>query len=227
MDYKIKLEALKRYNLAIADVEKLFTEEVIAATPDLTTELFDLIARNASRRHFFNSLRNGIVREMRKFAEAGYIRAKGVHLPIDSNILDKAIKTQIGYANRFESSGDELNPVRVGMYAREAEHIAQVVGMQQAMKERGAKLWRRVLHPELSKTGPCPQCAADANLVHPIDMPFFEFHPNGVCSAQSMAFETETGAIDMPIPEENPQGFLEHLKELFENIKSIVRRVRR
>lgn len=157
----------------------------------------------------------------------GYSEVGGAHLPMDTFILNKAAETQMFYANRFERSGDLLQPSRVGMYPREAAHIGFMTGVQQGMRERGAKFWRRILHPELSKTGPCPQCTADAELVHPIDMPFFEPHPLGVCGLQGVMFETANGGVEIPVPGESPQGFIEHVKQLFKNIQSRVRRIRR
>ena len=76
---------------------------------------------------------------------------------------------------------------RALMYA-DAAHIAYMLGVQQAMKSHGSTHWQRLLHPELSVTGPCSQCLADAAVVHPITEPFFEPHPAGVCGVQSLNF---------------------------------------
>lgn len=159
----------------------------------------------------------------------GYDEAGGVHLPMSTGILSGGRDNQVGYANRFEESGARLDPVRVGMYAREAAHIGFVIGQQQAMKERGAKSWRRVLHPELSKAGPCAQCTADAELTHSIDMPFFEFHPNGVCGMQSLLYSTGEGpGMELPLPySDTPHDFQDYVKSVFERIKSLVRRLRK
>jgi hypothetical protein len=96
------------------------------------------------------------------------------------------------YAKELESRVGDLEALararfRATQYAG-ALHTAFVLGAQMAMQIHGATHWRRILHPELSIAGPCAQCVADAVLVHPISEPFTEFHPNGVCSAQSVMF---------------------------------------
>ena len=53
---------------------------------------------------------------------------------------------------------------------------------------RGPGIGQRVLHPEASESGPCEECIADSAIVHPITEAFTEFHPHGVCSAQSILF---------------------------------------
>lgn len=163
---------------------------------------------------------------MLKSAIEGYKNLGGAHFPMNTDILKKSASSQIGYANRFEKSGSPLHEWRVAMYAREAHHLGMVIGQQQYFKEHGAKLWRRVLHPELSLTGPCPFCVADAELVHPIDMPFFD-HPNGVCTTQGIAFESDSGEIEIPVPGFNKQGFIDYVKNLFSNIVTRVRRLRK
>jgi len=104
-------------------------------------------------------------------------------------------------------------------------------GLQQAMRERGARAWKRVLHPELSETGPCTACIADSANIHPITVGFFEFHPHGVCSAQSIYFYTaeEGMPIEVPIPKRYvlPEVIRKLLERLGRLGKSIVRRIRR
>lgn len=80
----------------------------------------------------------------------------------------------------------DLRP-RALLYAG-AAHIAYMIGAQQAMKTHGAKSWQRILHPELSHAGPCAECVADAATIHDISEPFWEPHPSGVCSVQSLNF---------------------------------------
>jgi hypothetical protein len=142
--------------------------------------------------------------------------------------LALARDNQIGFANRFEESGDPVHPFRVGMYPREAAHIGYVIGQQQAMLERGAKRWRRVLHPELSKTGPCAQCTEDSHTTHPISEPFFEFHPNGVCGIHGVQYSGDIETIELPSPTRDlPTEFLDIVRKMFNNIKQIVRRIRK
>ena len=91
---------------------------------------------------------------------------------------------------------------RATLYAG-AERTAYVLGTQAAMKLHGARAWQRVLHPELSKVGPCANCTSDSAIAHPIDEPFTEFHPNGVCSAQSVMFHfADATPLEANIPTE-------------------------
>jgi hypothetical protein len=91
---------------------------------------------------------------------------------------------------------------RAMMYPEEGWRLAVVNGQREAMKERGAKRWRRILHPELSKDGPCAECTADAEITHDIEDDFVEFHPNGVCSQQFLEYTSGDNEmkIEMPVP---------------------------
>lgn len=214
-------QAIRHLELAIQ-----VTENAIQARFDLD-HLLEMVNQGVPRQIFFSELKNSIRKEMLNAAVNGYSVLGGAHSPFNADILNKAIDSQLFYANRYEQSGDKLESNRIGMYAEEAEHIGSVVGAQQYFKEYGAKQWQRRLHPELSKTGPCPQCTADAELAHSIDTPFFEFHPQGVCTAQGIAFQSDSGNIEIPVPGHNPHTFLDKIKELLGNVTSIIRRFRR
>jgi hypothetical protein len=173
-------------------------------------------------------LRAGVKEQILKSALEGYNLAGGAHLPLDTSLLVQAANKQLGFARKFEFSDAELDPVRASMYAREAAHIGHVAGEQQAMRERGARRWRRVLHPELSKTGPCEACTADAELTHPIDQVFWEPHPLGVCSVQGIVYDLGPDSFEMPVPgESKPAAWEGAVRKLFEKIKSVVRRIRK
>ena len=155
---------------------------------------------NPTRLEFFRELRNGIRQQLLDSALKGYADSGGVHLPLDTSLLNKVRDDQLGYATRFNTSGDTIaDPVRLGMYARQSARLGYITGQMQAMKERGAKYWRRVIHPELSKTGSCPICIADSKLVHPMDFMFTD-HPNGQCSVEALAYSIGGDEIEMPIP---------------------------
>jgi len=173
-------------------------------------------------------LRAGIKEQILNSALKGYTEAGGAHLPIDTDLLSQAAKKQLDFATRYNTSGDELMPVRSAMYAREAAHVGFVAGQQTAMRERGAKRWRRILHAELSKTGPCPECTADAELTHPIDEVFWEPHPGGYCGVQGVSYQMEGHEpIELPVPgEANPSSWEKAVKGLFERIQHVVRRIR-
>lgn len=87
---------------------------------------------------------------------------------------------------------DRLKARRRALLYAGVAPLAYQLGRQQAFKSQGATHWQRVLHPELSKSGPCLECQADAARMHPIAEPFFEYHPNGVCTPQSVSFHFGT-----------------------------------
>jgi len=89
---------------------------------------------------------------------------------------------------------------RAMMYPTEGFRLAVLNAQRQALHERGARKWRRMLHPELSEAGPCQQCMADAEVLHDIEDPFVEFHPNGVCSQQFLVYTMEGRDIEIPVP---------------------------
>lgn len=157
--------------------------------------------------------------------QSGYKSAGGVHA-YDTRLLDKAVQTQIDYANNYQNSGAIVD-TRTAMYPREAHHIGRMVGVQQALKEKGAKSWRRVLHPELSKTGPCAECTADALVTHDITEPWYEYHPLGRCGIQGVAFISDSGATEIPHQNETEHDYFAYVKRLLGKMVSVIRRFRR
>lgn len=142
-------------------------------------------------------LHNELRARMTRLFQDGFV-AWGGRGELTYDLLDSAqgLAFQQERLNKFanelrERAGDTDRLLRARtramMYAG-ALHTAYILGVQAAMQTRGALGWRRVLHPELSTSGPCNECMEDAKLVHSITEPFFEFHPNGVCSAQSIRF---------------------------------------
>lgn len=88
---------------------------------------------------------------------------------------------------------------RAALYAPGGHRRGYMMGIFQGVMERGATGWRRVLHPELSRTGPCDICIADSRLVHPITEEWFD-HARGVCSMQqNVYFYRQYGIIEIPI----------------------------
>jgi hypothetical protein len=113
----------------------------------------------------------------------------------DDTLLSGAIAFQVQHLlglkrdllanlNKAETIGTYAG--RVEQYAG-AVATAYVLGTQAAAKANGAKSWQRVLHPELSETGPCQGCISDSSKIHPISEPFTD-HPDGVCSMQSIMY---------------------------------------
>jgi len=97
------------------------------------------------------------------------------------------------------------------------------------MRERGANAWRRVLHPELSKSGPCPLCIEDSLVVHPITDPFLVLHPNEVCSKQELFIQyftqEQNPTVEVPVPTV-PSDWRKIVEEILGKTRSTIRRRR-
>ena len=87
---------------------------------------------------------------------------------------------------------------RAALYAPGGHKRGFMMGIFQGSLEKGATGWRRVLHPELSRTGPCDECIADSKLIHPITEEFFD-HSHGVCTAQNVYFYRQYGVVEIPM----------------------------
>jgi hypothetical protein len=187
---------------------------------------------------FISELKTINAEHMLKFAKDGY-NIGGGGFEVDPDWIRGAVNFVNGYADDFgdrlraaAEAGQNLDNFRwnVYLYPQEGRHLAYMWGVQQAMKERGARGWRRVLHPERSETGPCDACISDSQIVHPIDEGFFEFHPNGVCTAQGVAYYVHPTLpiAEIPIPTKVtlPKMIREIIKKLGKIGKSVVRRIR-
>ena len=178
---------------------------------------FDAMLQSSDRsvavQEFVQAVADANARYMREAAQEGYLAAGGAGgLDEDDRMLDSigvAIEWNDEYLERFGQEllgiedGAELEKQRqrASLYAQEGDKIGYMFGVFLAMAEYGARGWRRVLHPERSVTGPCEACIADSALIHPIEEPFFEFHPSGVCTPQSVYFyRTERPTEEIPIP---------------------------
>jgi hypothetical protein len=199
---------------------------------------FDRMVSGGQVDDFIAALKEINRQYMYDFAREGY-RSVGGAFDINEKWIDGAIQFVNSYADKFGQrleAAENLEDLRWNayLYPQEGRHLAFMYGVQQAMRERGAKAWQRILHPELSETGPCELCIADSLVVHPIEEPFFEPHPGGVCSAQGVAFYTaqEEPLIEVPIPEKifDAMHILSILRDLGramgQRIQQIVRRVR-
>lgn len=169
-----------------------------------------------------------------EFGRQGYLAAGGA-----GTVNPDWIKGASDFVNSFAgglqtdleaASNPESLYWRVYLYPQEVRHLSWMYGVQQAMKERGAKAWRRILHPELSETGPCEACVLDSAVVHPITLPFFEFHPNGVCSVQGVAYYTDVHMPILEVPIPGKVTLPERIREIVERLgkigKAIIRRIR-
>lgn len=91
---------------------------------------------------------------------------------------------------------------RIEMYQQEGFKHGYMWGNQDAMQNLGYIGWRRILHPELSQSGPCQDCVADSFIIHKITEDWFD-HPHGVCSIQSVLFyhnnpNVQTRLLEVP-----------------------------
>lgn len=146
-------------------------------------------------------------KELQEFARMGYRRAGGMHADVPQPWLDAAGGFVNSYASGFgdamaSGTGTMSYERRVLMYGENGYMMAIVHGIQAAMLERRATHWRRVLHPEASKAGPCALCIADSKVVHSVDEPFQILHPNDVCTLApiSLRFTGTGGSVEYGIP---------------------------
>lgn len=191
---------------------------------------------------FIDSLKAINAKWMMDFAADGYTSVGGA-FQVPAEWVNQAVAFVNSYADGFGNrlAGAIGDPEALAnmrwnayLYPQEGRHLAYMYGVQWGMREKGAAGWKRVLHPELSSTGPCKDCINDSRLVHPIEEGFFEFHVNGRCSAISVAFYTSPAEIpvEIPVPDRifDPGHILDFLKEIGKSISTrvqqIVRRVR-
>jgi len=136
----------------------------------------------------------------------GYRIAQGAE-EISQERINEAVKWNNDYLDNFISDLEanieddaqlEQWRSRAKLYAANGHKKGYMMGIFQAMIERGAKGWRRVLHPELSESGPCDVCIADSKLIHPITEEFTD-HVWGVCSQISLYFYREYGYVEVPM----------------------------
>jgi len=204
-------------------------------------DAFDILLNNPSAiDSFISDMARINAEHMMKFADDGYRVGGGMSISADPEWVRGAINYVNGYLEDFgerlragADAGRDLEDYRwnVYLYPQEGRHLAYMWGVQQAMKERGARGWRRVLHPERSEEGPCDACIADSMIIHLIDEGFFEFHPNGVCTAQGVAFYVTPTAPIMEIPIPTKVTLPEMIRKIIEKLgrigKRVIRRIRR
>ncbi|MCW7071876.1 MAG: hypothetical protein OCU12_06095 [Methanophagales archaeon] len=216
-----------------AEQERLF-EQYVAEVYDA----FNALVQSKDVDGFMSRLKSLNGTWMQQIGALGYKEAGGV-FEVDPGWIDGAVEFINSFAEGFAEAlrADIANDVdlehwrwRVYLYPQEGRNYAYMWGVQQSMKEHGARSWRRILHPELSKTGPCDACVADSKIVHPISEGFWEPHPGGFCTAEAVAFYTGPTEVpvEVPIPPKAtlPEQIMNILKRLGGNIIQIVRRIR-
>lgn len=72
---------------------------------------------------------------------------------------------------------------RIALYPKTGYLMAYYNGQIQAMKQRGARSWRRVVSEGERR---CPVCMADSSVAHPVDEPFTLMHPNENCGQSDL-----------------------------------------
>ena len=170
-----------------------------------------------------------------QFAKRGYAQAAGKFDAPDAMWVDQCSNFLNSYASGLQSAletyEDPANLYhRIYLWPQQARNLGYMYGVQWAMKEHGAKGWRRVLHPELSEEGPCAVCLADSVNMHPITEPFWD-HPNGVCSMFTIAYYTDATPFpfaEVPVPSTvtAPDIIRKIIEGLGKIGKAIVRRIR-
>ncbi len=211
--------------------EKLYAE-VYAAFREMMLASDRAAAINA----FIAKLREIDERQLTTIAQQAYTASGGIgEIPIEWAGL--AAQFVNSFASGFEQAllgalaqGEPLDKFlyRAMLYPQEGYKMAVINGQSYAMRERGARHWRRVLHPELTQGGPCELCVADSLILHAIEEPFIVLHPNEACSKQDLWIQYFTGgipSIEVPIPA-SPSGFDEYAKALGKLGKAQTRRKR-
>lgn len=206
--------------------------------------IYDALKVSGDVTNFVTSLKGANNFWIGRFATRGYQEAAGVGTG-DLGAANRAAEFINSFADKFgqdiSASPDLDFRWRSLMYPSEGHRLGYVLGQQEAMREHGARAWRRILHPELSKSGPCMLCIADSALIHPIDEDFVLLHPGDVCSvAETIAYfpvppeAIAPGAepeVEFPVPERPTitsiiQMLKDSLRGMGRNIKHIVRRIR-
>lgn len=153
------------------------------------------------------ALKAAIAKYMIQAGALGYKTVGGTE-KLDREWMRRGVRFMQSYVDAFEQDWDSMTPARkqwrLGLYAQEGMRIGYAMGAQQAVEEvYQAAFWQRVLRE--SKSGPCIQCQEDSAHLHSIKEPFWEFHPNGMCGVQALAFfkiDMQTPAlveVDIPI----------------------------
>jgi len=192
---------------------------------------------------FIFSLKKENAKWIAVFVEMGYRASGGSHDGTLKNAIDYTETFINGFADGFLQDlldgnvTDDRGTWRAFLYASEGSRMAYMLGQQQAMRERGAKSWRRILHPESSESGPCELCIADSMLIHSITEAFVALHPNEQCTFQTVDYYPEEQGqvnpelpfkVTMPVPNRFPT-FISDIKKAVEalgdKVRSIVRRI--
>lgn len=125
--------------------------------------------------------------ELVEFARMGYRLSRGMLEDVPEPYKSYTYNFVNSFADAFgadmKAGGGRMDYRRRTMlYGDEGYRSAFLNGVQAAMAERGATHWRRMLHPELSVSGPCYLCRTDSEVLHKIGEPFQSLHPHEVCS---------------------------------------------
>jgi len=144
---------------------------------------------------FASELESALRAQMGTAYAEGY-RTQGGFGDLDMTLLAGAVAFQIEHLQNFKHDLLSMlkQPERLGAQKHRAQQYAgalvtaYVLGTQQAARMNGARGWQRILHPELSKSGPCADCIADSAKLHDISEAWFDFHPSEKCSMQSVLY---------------------------------------
>jgi hypothetical protein len=193
-----------------------------------------MLGGEATVEQFISGLAKNVESYVGKFGAMGYAETGG-QFTVDPNWMQRCVdflnSFTGGLAEAIEASADPASLYwRIYLWPQQIRNLGYMYGVQWAMREYGARGWRRVLHPELSETGPCQICLNDSVIMHSIDEPFWD-HPNGVCSMFTIAFYADDQALpfaEVPIPKKVtlPDKIREIVEGLGKIGKAIIRRIR-
>lgn len=159
---------------------------------------------------FVRDLKAINARWIKRFAQQGYQDAGGTLNA--KQAAESATRFINSYADGFGDylRSDGFSPDRgrwrAFLYPNEGHKLGFILGQQHAMRERGARAWRRRLHPELSETGPCAACIEDSHKIHSMDEEFIALHVNEMC-------DVVTTLIYYPV---GPEGLTPELRPIQE-----------
>jgi hypothetical protein len=163
------------------------------------------------REEFIAALKRINAEWLPDIADESYHLSGGAH-HLEDGVANLAPEFINGYADKFlddlKASEDMQSfEVRAMMYPQEGFKLAVANGQRQAMRERGARKWRRVLGE--SKNGPCNACVADSKVTHDIDEPFFEYHPSGQCSQMFLHYTmSDNDSMELPVPSDRDTEYI-------------------
>ena len=155
-----------------------------------------------SEASFVDQLKATNLYTLRAVTDQSY-RATGGAFDLPAAWLDAAARFVNSFADHFGEDLEGLDSdkvrARARLYPQEGYKMAKLNGQAAAMRDLGATHWQRAHYDN-----DCPDCRADAQLLHAITEPFVVMHPNENCSKNELHvryFDARGSMIlECPIP---------------------------